>query len=54
MILSNVGWALVFGFMAFWHIARAHGILALSEGIPVKSVGLFSALVFFGGFVEPN
>ena len=32
----------------------AHGIVALSEGIPVKSAGLFSALVFFGGFVEPD
>src|SRR3990170_1668778 len=32
----------------------AHGIAALSEGIPVKSAGLFFAFVFFGGFVEPD
>lgn len=32
----------------------AHGIIARLEKIPVKSAGVLMALVFFGGFVEPD
>jgi len=32
----------------------AHGIVARIERIPVKSAGIVAALVFFGGFVEPD
>jgi membrane-associated protease RseP (regulator of RpoE activity) len=32
----------------------AHGIIARLEKIPVKSAGILMALVFFGGFVEPD
>jgi len=32
----------------------AHGVVAVSEGIPVRSSGLFAAFVLFGGFVEPS
>lgn len=32
----------------------AHGILAFSENIPVKSSGLILAPITFGGFVEPD
>jgi membrane-associated protease RseP (regulator of RpoE activity) len=32
----------------------AHGIAAKIEGIPINSAGIVAALVFFGGFVEPD
>lgn len=32
----------------------AHGIVALSEGVNVKSAGLLLLAIFFGGFVELN
>ena len=32
----------------------AHGIAARIEKIPIKSAGIVAALVFFGGFVEPD
>jgi len=32
----------------------AHGIAARIEKIPIKSAGIMAALVFFGGFVEPD
>lgn len=32
----------------------AHGIATRVEKIPIKSAGLIAALVFFGGFVEPD
>jgi membrane-associated protease RseP (regulator of RpoE activity) len=32
----------------------AHGIAARIEKVPIKSAGIMAALVFFGGFVEPD
>jgi len=32
----------------------AHGVAARIEKIPIKSAGIMAALVFFGGFVEPD
>jgi len=32
----------------------AHGIVARIEKVPIKSAGIMAALVFFGGFVEPD
>jgi len=32
----------------------AHGIAAGIEKVPIKSAGIMGALVFFGGFVEPD
>ena len=32
----------------------AHGIAARIERVPIKSAGIVAALVFFGGFVEPD
>jgi len=32
----------------------AHGIAARIEKVPIKSAGIVAALVFFGGFVEPD
>lgn len=32
----------------------AHGIVAGIEKVPIKSAGIMAALVFFGGFVEPD
>jgi membrane-associated protease RseP (regulator of RpoE activity) len=32
----------------------AHGVAARIEKVPIKSAGIMAALVFFGGFVEPD
>ena len=32
----------------------AHGIIAWSEGIPIKNIGLFLAVIIPGAFVEPD
>lgn len=32
----------------------AHGVIAISEKIPVKSSGIFFFILFLGGFIEPD